>query len=213
VPFRPEAAAAAIALGADVLVFTEFFPKQHEDRFRATLANAGWSEQRMSAQPSENANRVLIASKLQLSPLNLDLPKSDQQFPANLLAVSLPSVGFSLLGVRIPDYKTAHLLLSAWEWLEVTATSLKNSPSVIIGDLNVEVSKNSRAGKCFRSILADGWHRAEPGKATFFGHKGRTSEIDHVLATRDCTLSEADTFTGAPISDHAALMCRVERRV
>ena len=68
VRFRPEAAAAAIALGVDVLVFTEFFPRQHGDKFRATLASAGWTEQLMSAQPSEVANRVLIASKLPLAP-------------------------------------------------------------------------------------------------------------------------------------------------
>ena len=185
VPFRPDAADAAMALGADVLVFTEFFPKQHEERFRAALANAGWSEQLMSAQPSEVANRVLIASKLPLSPLNLDLPKFDQQFPANLLAVRLPSVGLSLLGVRIPAYETAHLLLSAWGWLEATASILKNNPSVIIGDFNVQVSGNSRASKCFRRILADEWHRAEPGGATFLGYKGRISEIDHVIATSD----------------------------
>ena len=30
VRFRPEAASAAIALGADVLVFNEYYPKDHE---------------------------------------------------------------------------------------------------------------------------------------------------------------------------------------
>jgi hypothetical protein len=63
VPFRLEAADAAIALCADILVFTELFPQHYEDRFRSTLSNVGWSEQLMSAQPSEIANRVLIASK------------------------------------------------------------------------------------------------------------------------------------------------------
>jgi hypothetical protein len=121
-------------LGSDVLVFTEFSPQQYEDRFRTALANAGWSEQLMSAQPSEVSNRVLVASKLPLAPLTLDLPTFDQQFPANLLGVTLRSLGLSVLGVRVPAYsgRTAHLLFPAWEWLEATTASLKRSPSVII---------------------------------------------------------------------------------
>lgn len=60
VRFRPEAADAAVAIGADILVLTEFFPQEHENRFRNTLRNAGLSEQVMSPQPAEVANRVLI---------------------------------------------------------------------------------------------------------------------------------------------------------
>jgi endonuclease/exonuclease/phosphatase family metal-dependent hydrolase len=223
VRFRPEAADAAIALEADVLVFTEFFPQQYEDRFRTTLANAGWKEQLMSAQPSEVANRVLVASKLPLAPLTLDLPTFDQQFPANLLGVRLPLLGLSVLSVRVPAYagQTARLLFHAWEWLEATMASLKTSPSVVIGDLNVKMSSGSRAGNHFRRILASGWHRAMPtAGVTFFGHRGKTSEIDHVLATGHCLLSDAAcvqevggfVFSGSSsaISDHAALVCRVE---
>jgi hypothetical protein len=112
---RPEAADTAITLGADILVFTEFFPRQHENQFRATLANAGWNEQLVSALPSEVAgkstepepNRIFIASKLPLAPMALDLPTFDQQFPANLLGVTLPSLGLSVLAVRVPAYSKA----------------------------------------------------------------------------------------------------------
>jgi len=223
VRFRPEAAAAAIALGVDVLVFTEFFPRQHGDTFRATLASAGWTEQLISAQPSEVANRVLVASKLPLEPLNLNLPTFDQQFPANVLGVKLPTLGVSVLGLRVPWYQgqTAHLLYSAWEWLEAASALLKASPSVVIGDLNVQTSSaSSVAGVHFRRILAGGWQRAAPsGGATYFGHGGKRSEIDHVLATNHCVLSDAACvqeaggfmFAGSPdaISDHAALVCEV----
>ena len=61
---------------------------------------------------------------------------STNSFPANLLGVTLPSFGVSVLGVRVPWYsgKSAHLLLPAWEWLETTTTSLKKIPSIVIGD-------------------------------------------------------------------------------
>lgn len=223
VRFRLEAAHAAIALDADVLVFTEFFPQQFESRFRTTLDNAGWSQQIMSAQPKEVANRILVASKLPLAPLSIDLPTFDQQFPANLLGVRFPSLGISVLSVRVPAYsgKSAHLLSHAWEWLEVTAASLSSSPSVVIGDLNVSMSQPSRAGNHFRRIVASGWQRAaREGANTFFGHRGKKTEIDHVLATSHCILSEATCVqeiggfvlagTSNAISDHAALTCHVE---
>jgi len=217
-PVLMEAADAAIALRADVLVFTEFFPRQHEAQFRATLANAGWTEQLISALPCEIAgqdnrepNRIFIASKLPLAPMTLDLVPFDRQFPANLLGVTLPALGLSVLGVRVPAYNTGRLLFPAWQWIEETAASLRSSPAIIIGDLNIQVSSaRSRGGDHFRRILANGWHRAEPGGATFFGYKGKRSEIDHVLATIHCVISDAVCVRHNAISDHAALVCRVE---
>lgn len=46
--FRPEAAAAACALDADVLVFTEYFPQDHHQRFLDDLAAAGWTHTLLS---------------------------------------------------------------------------------------------------------------------------------------------------------------------
>ena len=68
----------------------------------------------MLVKTSEVANRVLIASRLPLAPMNIKLPTFDQQFPPNLLGVRIPSLGLSVLGIRVPAYKTACLRLSAW---------------------------------------------------------------------------------------------------
>lgn len=226
VRFRPEAADAAVALGADVLVLTEFFPQEHESRFRDALRRAGLGEQFMSAQPTEVANRVLIASRLPLAPLTIEGPTFDQQFRANIAAVSLPSMGLSIVGVRVPAYgaNESAFLRQAWEWIESTAAMLRHEAAVVLGDLNVSVaSPDSRGGGHFRRILASGWQRAVPADAaTYFGHGGRTSEIDHILATDRCVLSEAACIksTGGftycdsqgAISDHAALQCRIEPR-
>lgn len=102
VRFRPEAAAAAIALGADVLVFTEYYPKDHERTFVLTLRDAGWPYQEKSKDTGEIANRVLIASRLPLEPLDIRLPDFDRQFPSNILCVGVPSTGVSIVGVRVP---------------------------------------------------------------------------------------------------------------
>jgi|WetSurSiteA1Bulk_404760.scaffolds.fasta_scaffold12003_2 hypothetical protein len=224
VRFRPEAAEAAIALGSDVIVFNEFFPQAHETRFRATLTAAGWHHQLMSPDSGEKANRVLIVSRIPLEPLPVALPTFDLQFSPNLLCAYLPTLGLSLVGVRIPAYvgSTASMILRSWDWVVETAASLRGTPSIILGDLNVSLnSPKSKGGEHFRRILDDGWHRALPvGTASYFGNGSVRSEIDHIIGTRQCTFGDAEyvqqikeyAIAGLPnaISDHAALMCRVD---
>jgi endonuclease/exonuclease/phosphatase family metal-dependent hydrolase len=223
VPFRLEAASAAITLGADVLVFNEYFPKEYEATFARTLHEAGWSHQAMSMDTGEKANRILIASRLPLQALNTPLPEFDRQFPANILCVSVPSAGISIIGVRVPWYQKqdAKLVFNAWEWLETTAAALLSQPAIILGDLNVGLKSNrSRGGEYFRNILQTGWHRATPKEcASFFGGNGQQSEIDHILGTSSCRFSNAQYVTQREgyllagttdaISDHAALMTEV----
>lgn len=223
VRFRPEAAGAAITLNADVIVFNEFFPQRHEALFRGTLADAGWNHQLMSPDSGEIANRVLVAAKVPIEPLALELPTFDRQFPANLLCAFLPSLRISLVGVRVPAYfgETAPMLLRSWDWLEEATAKLKNTPSVILGDLNVSTtSTSSKVCEHFRRILSNGWHRAAPvGEASYFGQGGVRTEIDHIIGTSHCVFSDATyvqesgafAFAGLPnaISDHAALVCRV----
>lgn len=223
VGFRPDAADAAIALGADVLVFTEYFPQESEASFSRALHDAGWSYQEKSRDTGAKANQVLIASRLPLKPLELRLPEFDRQFPANILGVEVPSVGITIVGVRIPwyDKQDAGLVEPAWTWLESTATTFVNEAAVIMGDLNVgPESGRSRGGEHFRRILQSGWHRAMPKEsASYISHNGQQSEIDHVLGTWLCgfenaryvTRSGAYHLAGAPdaISDHAALVVEV----
>lgn len=223
--FRPEAAGAAMSLNADVLVFTEFFPRGHEELFRRTLADAGWSHQRLSPDTGEVANRVLVVSKVPLEPLPIELPTFDGQFPANLLCTFLPSLGISLIGVRVPAYvgKAASMTLRSWEWLEATTAKLRNTPSVLLGDLNVSTTSSGSAAarKHFLRILGAGWHRAAPvGEASYFGPRGVRTGIDHIIGTSPCVFSDAAyvqesggfALAGLPnaISDHAALVCRVD---
>lgn len=222
-PFRPEAANAAIALGADLMVLTEFYPQQHEATFRNTLKNAGWPHQEMSKDTGARANRILIASRCPIQTLSIPPPDFDQQFPANVLCIEVPSVGISIVGVRVPWYnkKSAGLVIPAWDWLEETAAFLADRSAVIMGDLNVSLkSPRSRGGEHFRRILQSGWHRATPAhSASFFRADGASSEIDHILGTDLCqaggtryvTELGGYQFAGGldPISDHAALVTEV----
>jgi len=180
VRFRPEAAQAAITVEADLIVFTEFYPQQNEEQFRYTLEQAGWQHQIISNASTEIANRILIASRIPLLPLDIEFPDFDQQFPSNLLGVTLPSVGLTVLGVLVPAYhgNTAPLLFQAWQWLEATAASLKIKPTLILGDLNVAITSNGgRAADYFRRILANGWYRATPSDSpTFFSHTGSSGD-------------------------------------
>ena len=223
VPFRPEAAKAAASLNADVLVLTELYPANREGEFRDCLSAAGWRHQLIPAAPAIRANRVLIASREPLSPLDLELPRFDAQFPANIQGARLPN-GIALVGLRVPayDWKTPGLLEKAWDWILDTAASLADGPAVMVGDFNTsEHARRSAARARFEALLASGWQRAAArGRGSYFSPKGSTSEIDHVLFTPSCAVTDARyvleaggfPLAGTPtaLSDHAALCCAVE---
>lgn len=222
VRFRPDAATAAVALGADVIFFTEYYPKDHDVRFREILAASGLTHQLVSADSGETANRILVASRILLRLGTIKLPEFDRQFPPNLLPVTFPIEGINVLGIRVPVYEgnQRSFTKEAWTWLENTAAHM-GDPSIILGDFNVTVASNSaNAGAHFRRILQSGWIRATPaGGASYYGHSGRRSEIDHILGSRSCIFSDAryvaeidgHFLAGRPsaISDHAPVVARV----
>jgi len=224
VRFKPEAALAIGALGADVAVLSEYFwQTQYHDRFCEALASAGLTQQLLSPDTGERANRVLIASRLPIEQDELVLPDFDSQFPANMAAIRLPTLGLRVLGVRVPRYeaKQPSMLTKSWEWLEEFAASRRDTPTIIVGDLNVKPTSRKAKGRHFRRLLASGWTRAEPvGGHSYFGPTGARTEIDHLLATTRCRVRNARyitavagfAFADAPsaLSDHAVLMADVE---
>jgi hypothetical protein len=223
VRFRLDAAAAAVCLDADVLVLTEFYPASREGEFRDRLSAGGWPHQLIQPAPAVRANRVLIASRGPLSPLDIDPPRFDDQFPANIQGARLPN-GIALVGLRVPsyDWKDPGLLELAWDWILGTAASLADGPAVMVGDFNTsEHARRSVARARFEALLASGWQRAAArGRGSYFSPKGSTSEIDHVLFTPSCAVTDARyvleaggfPLAGTPtaLSDHAALCCDVK---
>lgn len=226
VPFRPEVASVTAALNPDVIVFNEYYPKEHEAQFTNALRTGGWEHQQMSPDTGVRANRVLIASKVPLEQAKVQPPQFDRQFPANVLCVRVPAEKLTILGVRIPWYDRGDLPLvgKAWDWLEAAASQLREEPAVILGDLNAGLSSRSnRGGEHLRRILASGWTRAAPCDHTsFYGSSGETSEIDHILVSQHVGFHSARYVTqagqfqiaGPPnaMSDHCVLLAHVGGR-
>ncbi len=223
VRFRPEAAAAACSLDADVIAFTEYYPQQHHAQFVEDLSRRGWTHSVLSVDTSETANRVLVASRLPVSPVGLDLPTFDGQLPANVACVDEPVSGVRILAIRVPAYKHTQSdeLRKSWEWLSATAAELSSRPALIIGDLNVQPARKRGANaEHFQRLLESGWIRVVPDSGySYRGREGNTSEIDHVLASRSCNVGSAEYVitaggyelvgSGDAISDHAALVVEV----
>jgi hypothetical protein len=222
VRFRPEAAQAAVAIGADLIVLTEYFPQQHHQQFCQVLAEAGWIHQLLPPEPAEIANRTLVASRLLFHRDDLALPDFDCQLPANIVAAHLGTQGLRVLGIRIPAYGQSNpLLMRSWEWLETASAALREAPAVIMGDLNIRPMPDRRgAGACFRRLLDNGWRRAAPAEGySYFGPSGARSEIDHALVSPRCRIQGAEYVVSVPgfelagtpnaLSDHAALVVDV----
>jgi len=221
--FRPEAAHAACALDADLICLNEFYPKSEEESFRRVLFESGYCHQLISpAAPSGvQANRVLIASRKPMEQVDLQVPTHEPHLRTNVLGVRTDEL--TIVGMRVPAYdglEAAHLL-AAWEWASDLAARLCEQPAVILGDLNVSLkSLGYQKGRHLQAILASGWTRVATVGATYHGHNGVRSEIDHVLVTRQCRATHPVVLTTVgefslcgqanSISDHAVLMCDLE---
>jgi hypothetical protein len=219
--FRPEAAQAAMATGADVLVFNEFYPRSAQARFAAELQEGGWSQQTLSWAPhGAVANRILIAARQPHKTVELPPTTVDEQLLANALCVDFAD--FRMFAVRVPTYKRPQLE-AAWDWVAaVTASLLQRRPSLICGDLNTSIgATGARRVRQFHALLdSDRWGRVQPkGVGSYYGSNGATHEIDHLIASSDCVVADAAyvncaggfVLAGEPgaLSDHAALLCSV----
>lgn len=224
--FRPEAADAAMALGADALFFTEYSARGEGAALQAQLAAHGWSAQLLSPDTGVAANRVLVAARVPVLPDLYPRPRFDQQFPANLLIVRFPESGLRVIAVRIPAYtaRQGPQLVQCWDWLEQAAAALAGDRAVIVGDLNSSpAAPRQRGGDHFQRILGSGWTLGTPATgASYFGLGGRTSVIDHLLLSPACAAEDAAFVTAAggfelagsrkALSDHAALVATLRPR-
>jgi endonuclease/exonuclease/phosphatase family metal-dependent hydrolase len=222
--FRPEAARAAGSLEADVLVLTEYFPKTHHDEFVSELRSLGWKTILMSKEPKERANRALLASRVAVEPESVSLPSFDEQQPSNVVVGRVSESGLRVVGLRIPYYVGEHVgnFARSWDWLERISGELQNTPTIILGDLNVKLKSTARrGGDHFRRMIGSGWTRAVPtGEGSCYRGAETWTEIYHALCSPRSQFTSAKYVTQAggyslagtadSISDHAALVVDCE---
>ena len=216
--YRPEAAHAACALDADLICFNEFYPKGEEESFRRVLFESGYCHQLISPSAPEGvlANRVFVASRTPLDPVDLEVPTHEPHLRTNVLGVQ--TEGTTIVAIRVPAYDgpTAQHQLAAWEWVSELAARFRERP--VLGDLNVSLNGlGYRKGGHLQTILSRGWTRVATVGPTYFGHNDVRTEIDHILTTNHCQATQAAVLTtigehvlcgqAGSISDHAVLMC------
>jgi len=215
-PFRPEAAPAAIATDADVLVFTEFFAQERLQEFRATLHDGGWRYQALSETSGPKANGILFASRVPLTVRHLPPSPVDHHLMSNALHVRIDDA-LEVFSVRVPTY-TGQQRLDAWDWIQKVAADVQLvAPALLIGDLNTSLSTRAPVPQ-FGGLLRS-WRRLQPlGTGSFFGSNGIVSEIDHALIDGDIDatawyLRSAGDYelanSESAISDHAGLFVQL----
>ena len=210
-----------MATRANVLVFNEFYPGSAQARFAAELQVGGWRHQTFSsASDGAVANRILIASTQPHSVVDLPPTTVDEHLLANALCVDFED--FRMLSVRVPTYQSAQRQ-AAWDWVASVADSLLDRrPSLICGDLNTSLNATgAKRVPQFHALLeSDKWRRVQPdGVGSYYGANGVTHEIDHLIASQGCVITDATyvnragefVLAGLPgaLSDHAGLHCYV----
>ncbi len=142
---------------------------------RTTLPE-GWRHRLMSPVPKERANRVLVASRVDVELAELALPTFDHQLPANVLSVPFPGCGLGAFALRVPAYKAHQQDLTgrSWAWLESVAEALVSEAAVIIGDLNVPTLSTRGVGAVtLRRLGALGWSMASSATVgSYFSPRG-----------------------------------------
>lgn len=216
--YRPDAADAAMATGADVLMFTEFFsPGSALEAFTEACVNGGWRHVAIS-EAAGKTNRVLLASKLPFQVLQLPKTTVDEHLSGNALLVRLDG-GMTVFCLRVPTYQGPDRS-AAWNWVRGIARMLLGQPpALLIGDLNTGLGAK-RAVAQFAQILESGWTRLQPvGVGSFFGKDGYTSEIDHALvAGAERATARYVRYAGAyelagherALSDHVAIEVQLD---
>ena len=224
---HPRFLEAVRALNPDVLLLNEYV---HDDTARAPLVKSlgeiGLSHHLVSEQvlrpaatngeaPRRN-NQVLAASRFPLRLGDLHGPQvADKGGEANFLHVIIDELSIEIVGIRVPAYDSATLLLYWDAFVKLTGTVVDRR-ICFIGDFNADPDRAIHvAAKRFSSLRDHGWKvaRAE-GNWSF---KSGT-RIDHALASPGFPqiagaqyIASSDDLTLAgsspdAISDHAALV-------
>jgi exonuclease III len=223
-PIQVALAEGILSLSPDVVVLTEYVDGPADRIGFCTVLRSGGLVHLSQTPSRPRHNGVLIASRFTTSVLPFILPAGLTSHAAsNCLNVQLDDLPLNLVGVRVPDCKTAPEKKAYWDWFETAIRPLVEQNAVIIGDFNTDPHKKPRSkspGSKHLNLLAEaGWQLKNPtGPWSFIPHKPKKpSRIDHALVSPSLTVKSARyvtsengySFAGdgqAYFSDHALLV-------
>jgi hypothetical protein len=184
-PVAHEATRAVTALAVDVLVFTEYVDGEHQDEFKADLKSAGYVSIAVSPQ-GYGQNQVLMASREPLIDSGLlSVPGYTEAATTNWVHRRVPKLGFEVVGMRVPAYKTRRDQRGYWAQVEAILQSARDRPLLMIGDFNCDPASDEAPG----SVVINGLRRlgygfANPdGRCSYYGPTGAETRIDHAIST------------------------------
>lgn len=220
---KPLPAAAGLALASlspDVVVLTEYVAAESHLEFRKHLVDCGLEYVDVSPHV-DGQNQVLVASRWPFTPGRSRPPDTSPAALPNWFHLRLHGPSLDLIACRVPMFKASQARRQYWDWLEAALLGM-DQPVVLVGDLNVDPSRERRVGGAHLARLSmRGWTIVTPADGwSFIGKTGHTARIDHGVASGHFRIEKPDyvvqaagfTFAGTrEYSDHAVLRVDVAK--
>ena len=218
------------ALDVDVIVLNEYVHGEKRVAFLAELSDRGYPYYKVSQVTPVGENHVLIASRSPVEHGSIKAPPIEKSIPSNFLHIVLPQNGCERVGLRIPEYSDGPKIKRACRnWIIETASTLKERPSVMIGDFNTDPDDPSAlCADCIEKLTGDGWQLASPreGASWWWSNKAKNCvvpfRIDHAFVSQHFEVSDSryvSDFGGVGslgngkefLSDHAPLLIVIKK--
>jgi exonuclease III len=217
---------------ADVIIVTEF-RRTTGGQIAGVLADHGWSHQ-VSTEPPAGRNGVLVASRTPLEPGDkfgtsalCATTCARAALREKLTEVSVPALGLQLAAVHIPCDGRGSGREAAFRAVISAARRRRDTPYLIMGDLNAgrhhldEEGATFTCTRCLGELASMGYRDAwrDGNKScreySWFSHEGGGFRIDHAYASaplaprvRACWYSHEERKSG--LSDHSALLLSLD---
>jgi exonuclease III len=205
-----------------LVVLTEYVTNDYHQSVCDTFIACGLAGQ-LCTSPRKGHNQVFIAARTALEPGTLSPPPSLPHATSNFLHIRCDGSPLEVLGLRVPDNKSAKDKREWWDWFERTISPLLHRQTIAIGDFNIDPSRPHTIGAHhLRRLQALGWHLPTPdGDWSFISVRGCSSRIDHALVSPSIRVLNARYIINANgyafagpgsnyLSDHAPLVIEAD---
>jgi endonuclease/exonuclease/phosphatase family metal-dependent hydrolase len=211
-----------VAIGAQVVVLTEYVAGPSHRAFLDALGDAGLQHSSITDAVA-GENQLLVVSVSPVERGHLRAPAIGASLPSNVSHLAIPRLGFDLLALRLPDYsREPRTRRACWGWILEAAASLEDQPAILMGDFNTDPNyQPARCGDRIRELAQRGWRHAMPRDGcSYWTPRGHGVRIDHAFVSRHFAVRAANYVremathalagTRLALSDHAALVLDFE---